>query len=362
MRNSSTKTPWHLRFAPGALSLKETAATAGVAVIYGLLFAGLLLMPFQSHRAVAAAPPAEDNYEDQALPVLGIGAVFVIGLVAGYLATAAWDGTKWKAKQSKLPKGKVVADTFLVVDESTGVYSSWYAGTKTASNKLIPFVSYNKKKDYSWYDAQVVVVAYDQDEQKYKLNGEGWSWHGNGYIPSLLDMFNHRPPEEYNEDTGEYEFTTSGFYIRIGTTANIDLTHAFDSDVDEANIDDALATEASSKKYEPRAFVWLSSMNYQGSSLWEYTPRDNSVKVKRRMSATVDQYEIVDVVPKNFRLDRHSMRFNKSTLSWKWGQKKYPAGSTKTVTNPDGTRFSYTLPNSEIIKFPEPDQEIDTIN
>ena len=247
LASQTKKTPWFLRFAPGAMNLKEIAATTGIGTIYGLLFAGLLLMPFQSHRAIAA-PPAEETVETQALPVLGIGAVFVIGFVAGYLATAAWDGTKWKAKQSKLPKGKVVADTILVVDESTGVYSSWYAGAKTASDESIPFVSYNKTKDYSWYDAQVVVVAYDVDEQKYKLNGEGWSWHGNGYIPSLLDMFNYRPPEEYNADTGEYEFTTSGFYIRIGTTANIDLTHAFDSDVDEANRDDALADEASSKK------------------------------------------------------------------------------------------------------------------
>ena len=175
-------------------------------------------------------------------------------------------------------------------------------------------------------------------------------------------MFNYRPPEEYNEDTGEYEFTTSGFYIRIGHTANIELTHAFDSDVDGSGRDDALASEASSKKYEPTAYVWLSSMNYQGSSLWECTPRDNPVEVKRRMSIILDQYEIVDIVLKNYRLDCHSMRFNKSTLSWKWGQKKYPAGSTKTVTNPDVTQSSYTLPGTEIIKFPEPDQDIETVN
>ena len=49
MRNASKKTPWHLRFAPGALRLKEMAATAGVAVIYGLLFAGLLFAPLLPH-------------------------------------------------------------------------------------------------------------------------------------------------------------------------------------------------------------------------------------------------------------------------------------------------------------------------
>ena len=44
-----TKTPWHLRFAPGALSLKEIAATTGIGTIYGLLFASLLFSPLMPH-------------------------------------------------------------------------------------------------------------------------------------------------------------------------------------------------------------------------------------------------------------------------------------------------------------------------
>ena len=46
-----------------AFRLRELFQTAGIGTIYGLLFASLLLMPFQSHRAIAADPPAEDNYE-----------------------------------------------------------------------------------------------------------------------------------------------------------------------------------------------------------------------------------------------------------------------------------------------------------
>ena len=45
MRNLSTKTPWFLHFAPGSLNLKEMAATAGLSTIYGLLIAGIFLMP-----------------------------------------------------------------------------------------------------------------------------------------------------------------------------------------------------------------------------------------------------------------------------------------------------------------------------
>ena len=46
-----TKTPWHVRFAPGAMKLKEIVTTSGIAVLYGLLFAGIFLMPIFSMRA-----------------------------------------------------------------------------------------------------------------------------------------------------------------------------------------------------------------------------------------------------------------------------------------------------------------------
>ena len=49
MSHSSKKTPWFLRFAPGAMNLKSIAATAGLGTIYGLLFAGLLFAPLLPH-------------------------------------------------------------------------------------------------------------------------------------------------------------------------------------------------------------------------------------------------------------------------------------------------------------------------
>ena len=59
MSNSSKKTPWFLRFAPGSLNLKEIAATAGIGAIYGLLIAGIFLMPVFWMRAsqVYRVPP-----------------------------------------------------------------------------------------------------------------------------------------------------------------------------------------------------------------------------------------------------------------------------------------------------------------
>ena len=49
--SQTKKTPWHLRFAPGALNLKEMAATAGIGLLYGLLFASLLFAPLLPHLA-----------------------------------------------------------------------------------------------------------------------------------------------------------------------------------------------------------------------------------------------------------------------------------------------------------------------
>lgn len=54
MRNASKKTPWHLR-------LKGMAATAGVAVIYGLLFASILLAPLPSGKVQAQCAEFDPN-------------------------------------------------------------------------------------------------------------------------------------------------------------------------------------------------------------------------------------------------------------------------------------------------------------
>ena len=61
MRNSSKKTPWHLRFAPGALNLKEMTATAGIGALYGLLFAGLLFTPLPPRLASQSNSPTNNS-------------------------------------------------------------------------------------------------------------------------------------------------------------------------------------------------------------------------------------------------------------------------------------------------------------
>ena len=54
------QTPWFLRFAVAA-NPKEMAATAGLAAIYGLLFAGLLLAPLLPHLAAQSNSPTNNS-------------------------------------------------------------------------------------------------------------------------------------------------------------------------------------------------------------------------------------------------------------------------------------------------------------
>ena len=350
---NAKKTPGFLRFA-GAVNLKEIGATAGIGALYGLLFAGLLLMPFQSHRATAASPPAEDNYEDQALPVLGIGAVFVIGFVAGYLATAAWEGTKWKAKQSKLPKGKVVAITDLVKHSHYLSDVAWSHGDKQ-DERTIQYPHYNAV-DYSYYYIHVTEIVWDAEEGEFRRKGQ-WYWSGADYAPYSLDPYN---TADYNGESGEFD--GAGYHIILGHTENVNLTHAFDSDVDASNKDDNLASDSRSPQYyKPEATAWLSQMRYRGGhGHFTYKKLNRPITREKQMSTTRNNYKTVDIVPKLRRLDRSTIRFNKNTLFWKWGEKTVPAGSTKTVTNPDGEKFTYVLQESETFKFPEPDRKIDT--
>ena len=247
-----TKIPWHLRFA-GAVKPKGIAATAGIGALYGLLFAGLLLLPFQTHRATAADPPAEDNYEDQALPVLGIGAVLVIGFVAGYFASAAWDGTKWGLKQKKLPKGKVVAVTALVKDSHYLTDVAWSHGDKS-DERIMQYPHY-ADVDYSYYYIYVTEIVWDAEESEFRMKGHNY-WYGTGYAANSFDHYNNA---SYNGESGEFE--SAGYHIIWGHTENVNLTHAFDSDVDDSNKDDNLASDSRSPQYyTPWATAWLSQM------------------------------------------------------------------------------------------------------
>ncbi len=112
--------------------------TAGISTIYGLLFAGLLLMPFQSQRATAA-PPAEDTVETQELTLVGV----LIGIGISITAMALWKGGEWVIEEIKTPNGTLVADTDIAVESLDGATSSWYVGRGPLSGERNSFQNGN---------------------------------------------------------------------------------------------------------------------------------------------------------------------------------------------------------------------------
>ena len=80
-----------VRRGPKAFRLDEIFQTAGIGTLYGLLFASLLLMPFQTHRAVAASPPSEETVETQAVTLVGV----LVGIGISLTAMVLWKGGEY---------------------------------------------------------------------------------------------------------------------------------------------------------------------------------------------------------------------------------------------------------------------------
>ena len=298
-------------------------------------------MPFQSHQATAD-PPAEDNYEAQVIPIVGaILYALGIGIAIGVAGNAVYDGIKWKKKQLKTPKGTVVAITDLVKHPHYLSDVAWSNGDKS-DERTIKYPHY-AAVDYSYYYINVTKVVWDAEEGEFRSEGS-WYWFGSGYRPYSLDHYN-------NASIGEnHELTSSGYHIIFGHTENVNLTHAFDSDVDENSRDDELAALGTNKHYWPEeVYAWLSDMRYRGGGgHFTYKARGDPLKKSKTMSTTVDNYKTLDVVPKQTRLNRTRMYRNKSTLYWKKRGITIGPGKTVRVDNQDGTpAFEYTLPSGE---------------
>ena len=95
-----------------AFRLVAIFQTASIGAIYGLLFAGLLLMPFQTHRATAAtASPqtSESEYAPEGWQLVIIGGI--VATIIGAAIIRAYDTVK---EDLQTPNGKIVAVADLV--------------------------------------------------------------------------------------------------------------------------------------------------------------------------------------------------------------------------------------------------------
>ena len=231
MRNSSKKTPWHLRFAPGVLKLKEIAVTAGIGTIYGLLFAGLLFAPLMPHlEAQSSGTPTRTTSTAQLqdgaqvqwiwmLPIAGgIGVriawrKWLLGsggaVAAGYVGTALWDATTktWTLPPGATRKGRVTARARIGIWKVDGEKTHWYgrgAGewaytSRWGFNRNDPddelntdpdvgFVSSaDKKRDYDYFDLWTTWMVWDEDNEIWKSNGGSQHHYGTGtYLPECI--------------------------------------------------------------------------------------------------------------------------------------------------------------------------------
>ena len=335
MRNSSKKTPWHLRFAPGVLNLKGIAATAGLGTIYGLLFAGLLLMPFQSHQATAADPPAEDNYEAQVIPLIPILIKIGWGAAGSAVFWAGLQGTKYIIEESKTPNGTVVAVADLVLDSQSIKKHHWYNGDFFETTPYVDKGLLAQEEQYEYYEIHSVWIYWNEENERYESNGDSRTYYGNIYLPTAINnAYNNSSP-------GDAETGKEGFFAEAGRTEDVDVLHAFDSSVDESSKDNLLADQGE-WTYTPRAYAYVSDMRYEIINYeedvhgysgtgpgWKYTPRSKPIKATATtMNAEEDDYQTVQVLTWNTRMDRVVMYKNKSKVYWKRESRTLQGGST----------------------------------
>ena len=155
---NAKKSPWHLRW-PGALNLKEIAATDGIGTIYGLLFAILLFAPLMPHIAAqssgtptttSSTAQLQDGAQPQwvwvILPVVGIGVRITfqqwlrkralaigggvaISTVGGIGGTAIYNRAtrKWTIPPGYARKGRVTARAKIGIWKVDGEETHWYS-------------------------------------------------------------------------------------------------------------------------------------------------------------------------------------------------------------------------------------------
>ena len=143
-----------VRPVPKAFRLPEIFQTAAIGTIYGLLFAGLLLMPFQSHRATAA-PPAEETVEAQAIPLIPILIKIGWGAAGSLVAWASIRGTEYVIDELKTPNGTVVAVADLVVHSNSVKAHRWYTGDFWESTPYVNKGLFAREEQYEHYETSI---------------------------------------------------------------------------------------------------------------------------------------------------------------------------------------------------------------
>ena len=240
---NAKKSPWHLRW-PGALNLKEIAATDGIGTIYGLLFAILLFAPLMPHIAAqssgtptttSSTAQLQDGAQPQwvwvILPVVGIGVRITfqqwlrnraraiaggvaISAVGGIAGMAVWNELtkKWEIPPGATRKGRVTARARIGIWKVDSERTHWYGrgpesglgirnggsiGTilmtrSTLIQMLGPSALPTKNAITSNFDYWTDWLYWDADNEIWKSNGGSQHHYGTGtYLPDCInDAYN----------------------------------------------------------------------------------------------------------------------------------------------------------------------------
>ena len=364
MRNSSKKTPWHLRFAPGALKLNGIAATTGIVALCAIIFAGLLLMPFQAHQATAASLSSDDTVEAQGKKIRD-AVLILIGAVVDNVLDWAWDGVKWVYHGGKVPPpDEFVIVTDIVQKSQEGTDLHWYTNMKSEEMEVSTetLASTFIDKDESYYWLRINYIDWYEPRQSYQFTTDSWFYWGNGYIPNYTP--DQLTPAMMGRH-GDAETGKTGYYIASGYTVNVDIMSEWYSRFESIDgthyslYKSNVEGEPDDPGYNPVAYVYLSDMRYtwttewinSGGSIWGfereekiYTPRAKPVKHSTRMSAIKTQKKQIDTNPKQTRLDRQVMKKHKSKMFYKMVKTIVKEeGESAPFINPDGTEGTTIL-------------------
>ena len=346
--------------------LRALSQTTAVGTLYGLLFAGLLFAPFQSHRATAVSLSSDDTVEAQNIKRKIEQAVLLfLGAVLDNVLDWAYDGARWVYHGGKTPppdKFVIVTDIVQKTQEGTEVH--WYSNMKSGEGEVSTDTlnSTFTDKDESYYWLRIWSIDWNEHSQRYVTTTNSWFYWGNGYIPNYTP--DQLTPAMMGRH-GDAETGKTGYYIASGYTVNVDIMSEWYSRFESWKgkyrklLKSSVEGEPDDPGYNPVAYVYLSDMRYTWTTDWInsggsifgfereekiYTPRSKPVKHSTRMSAIKTEKKEIDTNPKNTRLDRQEMKKHKSKMFYKMVKTIVKEeGEEAPFINPDGTEGTTIL-------------------
>ena len=411
--SETKKTPWHLRFAPGAILRKNgliaVLAAAAVLTQAPVEKAGAwIIMDENGNVRSGPTPPAPVSipltlgstnsvstnsppatYQPQdgdkiayvttrawgKLPIMDFIKKIVrrltgnvAGSVAGNVIYDASKGAWVNSPSAQAPSGQVWARAVIGISGVSGEQAYWYSTTgKPISRTLIDagnYVSESKERDYYYYHFSYYKLEWDADNEIWKKKPNSSRNKFGTNTRYSIDRINSRYNQgehgwEYPEHE-DYRRGKRGYVIVYGTAKRIDLKHEFRSTIG-VPIDNKLKNRApkyQKDKFKPKVFAYLSDMTYTSTG-WKYKNRTRPKEVKKELSAIVaDSVDLGDdYLPFLTRLESEDYEDNESLIYWT---------IVETSHTPDGPvelDNGHELENLSVpIQYEVPEQQITDFN